>query len=458
MTRLRAACAAVAFLALSIGAVVGTDGQSAVHIVNLVVNDLTPFEVTFDVQNDTDQAFANVQGEVSLAESTGIPIDQLTVDTFALPAGGRTHVRAASRWEFQLAGTYIVDAALDLGAGALVSASRPFRIVPVELPLASVPSDGSGILTLAQEPSNWGLDRIRVRSAWTLSHGSPDVVVAVIDSGIDDTVPQLEGSLWVNGGEIAGNGVDDDNNGYTDDVNGWDFRDNDASSLTGSPIHGHGTGVASVIAARPGRYPIVGVAPGVKLMDVRFLDSSNAFRSSDWKTFARAVDYAVNNGADIINLSIFANSRPPNSFEQSISNARAHGVIVVGITGNQGQGEVMYPGRYESVVAVSAVSEADLIASFSNHGAGVDISAPGDAVATFTTGGRVVSQSGTSFAAPHVTGVMALLLSAVPTLTAARAIELVEATAVDLGLRGWDDQFGYGLIDAWAALLAALGR
>ncbi len=447
--------AAVALLAIWAGAALQANGQGSVRIVNLTVSDLTPLEITFDVENGSDQAYASVRGQVALSEEAGTPVDQLSVDAFLLPAGGNAHVRAASRWEFQLAGTYIVDAALDLGAGALVSASLPFRIAPIQLPLAPTSIDGSPLLTLVQEPESWGLDRIGARAAWAVSHGSSDVVVAVIDSGIYGTIPQLADAMWVNDDEIPDNGIDDDRNGYIDDVHGWDFRDNDASSLTGTDIHGHGTGVAATIAARPGRYPIVGVAPGVKLMDVRFLDSANSFRSSDWKMFSRAVDYAVENGADIINMSIFANGKPPGSFEQTLSNARARGVIVVGITGNQGGGEVMYPGRYESVVAVSAVSETSLLAGFSNHGIGVDVCAPGDGVTTFTTGGRVVSQSGTSFAAPHVAGVLALLLSVAPALTPAAAIDILESTATDLGPRGWDEEYGYGLVDALAAVAAA---
>ncbi len=459
MTWLRAAClAAVALLAVWPGFAVYADSQGAIRIANLTVSDLSPLEISFDVQNDGQQGFVGVRGAVVLSESTGSAVDQIAVAAFSLPAGTTVRIRAAGRWELQLAGTYLIDATLDLGAGALVSASLPFRIAPIELPRARALDAGSKILTLVQEPANWGLDRVGARDAWALSHGSPDVVVAVIDSGIDSTIPQLQGSLWVNEDEVAGNGIDDDRNGYIDDVNGWDFRDNDASSLSGTPLHGHGTGVAAILAARPGRYPIVGIAPGIRLMDVRFLDSSNSFRSSDWKTFSRAVDYAVNNGADLINLSIYANGKPPGSFEQTIANARAQGVIVVGISGNQGGEDVMYPGCYESVLAVSSLSPSESLSSFSNRGAEVDVCAPGDGVATFTTGGRVVLQSGTSFAAPHVTGILALMLSVDPTLDPVRAIEILETTAIDLGARGRDGGFGYGLVNAAAAVLTALGR
>jgi len=161
-------------------------------------------------------------------------------------------------------------------------------------------------------------------------------VVAVIDSGIDTSIPQLRESLWINEDEIPDNGIDDDRNGYVDDIHGWDFRDNDNSSLMGSSLHWHGTFSAGIIAARPGETPIVGIAPGVKIMDVRFLNSRNQFLSSDWQTFAEAIDYAVNNGARIINMSVYANGRPPDYFEAALQRAAARGVLVVGITGNTG--------------------------------------------------------------------------------------------------------------------------
>ena len=457
MIEVRAARTAAALLAVWIGLSIGALGDGAARIVDLTVTSLTPLQISFDVENTGSTALAQVRGQATLTESPGIPVEQFSVDAITIPAGARVHVRAASRWELQLAGSYLVDVALDVGAGALTTASLPFRILPIQLPLAPTPSDGSGVLTLPQQPANWGLDRIEVRSAWTITDGSPDVVVAVIDSGIDSSIPQLADAMWTNPGETPGNGMDDDHNGYVDDVHGWDFRDNDASSLVGTPINGHGTAVASIIGARPGRHPIVGVAPGVKLMDVRFLDSQNKFSSSDWGMFERAIDYAVDNGADIINLSIFANGKPPASFERAIANARSRGVIIVGITGNLGQGEVMYPGRYDSVLAVSAMSDSGTLAGFSNHGTGTDISAPGDAITTFTAGGQAKSESGTSFAAPHVAGVLALMLSVAPSLSADRAISLLESTAVDVGAPGWDEQYGYGLVDAWAAVLAASG-
>jgi subtilisin family serine protease len=433
--------------------------QGDARILSLTIPSLVPFSVVFDVEARTGGAMAGARGTVTLSDTSGREVDQFPVAPFAIAAGGLTHVEAASRWEFQLAGVYLVRVALDFGGGALVTATLKLQILPVRLPLAPEgPPPGADVYVVYQEPSNWGLESIHVPEAWKLSHGSSNVVVAVIDSGIDASLPQLMASMWTNEDEIPNNGVDDDQNGYIDDIHGWDFRDGDSSSLVGSTIHRHGTFVASIIAAQPGRYPVVGVAPGARLMDVRFLNSQNQFAATDWVLFERAVNYAVDNGADIINLSVFTNGRPPNSLERVLDRARAKGIPIVGISGNLGKNEVMYPGRYDSVLAISAVTSAGLLATFSSRGPEVAFCAPGENITSFTPGERIATDTGTSFAAPHVTGVLALLLSANPELTAEAAIDVLTATAIDLGSRGRDDLYGYGLVDAWAALVAATGH
>ncbi len=300
---------------------------------------------------------------------------------------------------------------------------------------------------------SWGIERIQAPEAWTHTTGSNDVIVAVIDSGIDTSVAQLQGKIWINPGEIAGNGIDDDHNGYVDDVHGWDFRDNDASSLTGSKIHWHGTFVAGIVAAQPGKDKAAGVAPGVQIMDLRLLDSKNLFYGSDWGKFAKAIAYAVDNGADIINMSIYANGKPPLVFEQALRRAAKHGVIVVGIAGNDGKSQVSYPGKYPSVLAVSATDQADHLASFSNYGTDVAVAAPGEKVTSIFPGGHVGTSSGTSFAAPHVTGTLALILSSHPGISSMQAITLLENTSNQLG----DSvRFGAGLVDAANAVASGI--
>lgn len=294
---------------------------------------------------------------------------------------------------------------------------------------------------------SWGVERIEAPQAWERTTGSQDIVVAVIDSGIDTAVPQLAGKIWINPNEIAGNSIDDDRNGYIDDINGWDFRDEDTSSLIGSKFHWHGTFVAGIIAS---------VAPGIRIMDLRFLDSRNLFYGSDWKRFVAAIDYAVDNGADIINLSVYANGKPPLILEQAMQRARQHGVIVVGIAGNDGKSQVCYPGKYSSVLAVTATDREDHLASFSNYGSEVTVTAPGEKITSLFPGGVAGTSSGTSFAAPHVSGTLALILSSHPGITPSRAITLLERTSVDLGSSGNDRQFGAGLIDAGKAVASTL--
>jgi subtilisin family serine protease len=430
-------------------------GSSAPAITDIEILDLAPFTASFRLS--TSEALTGYAGgRMVLSDRSGETIDVVTVDRFVPAALDDEPEVVTSRWDFQQTGIYLLEITLDLGDGRLVSNSLAFRILPIRLPLhpqANV--EGEGLYTVYQEPINWGITRIDAVDAWGITDGSPDVVVAVIDSGIDWTIPQLAQSLWVNPGEIPDNGIDDDGNGYVDDVHGWDFRDNDNSPLVGTPIHGHGTFVASIVAAQPGEQPIVGVAPGVRLMDVRFLDSSNSFQGSDWRTFVRAIEYAVDNGADIINLSIYANGKPPTYFEQAIADASSRGVIIVGIAGNLGQNQVMYPAKYSGVLAISATSESDLLASFSNRGSEVAVCAPGEDITSFTKGGRASTQSGTSFAAPHVSGVLALILSVSPNLTPSEAIGILESTASDLGARGRDDWYGNGLIDAFQAVRRA---
>jgi subtilisin family serine protease len=302
---------------------------------------------------------------------------------------------------------------------------------------------------------SWGIERIAAPDAWWCTTGSDDIVVAIIDSGIDTTIPQLEGKVWTNPGETSGNGIDDDGNGYIDDIHGWDFRDDDSSSLIGSKIHWHGTFVAGIVAAQPAAGKVTGVAPGVRIMDLRFLDSKNLFYSRDWKKFAEAVDYAVDNGAQIINLSVYANGKLPRVLEQALDRAAQRGVIVVGIAGNDSQSKVCYPAKHPSVLAVSATDSDDRLASFSNHGAEVGVAAPGEQITSLFPGGAAGTSSGTSFSAPHVSGTLALILSANPGLSPTEALELLKQSTEDLGDTGRDSHFGAGLINAGQAVESA---
>ncbi len=433
-------------------------GQSPASdwISQIDVLELRPFGISFRLTNRGDAAMGSVRGQAILSDQFGRTIETLQITSLSLLPGESQTIISQSRWDFQQTGVFLLEIALESDSGVLFSNSVAFRILPIQLPLAP-PDDsfGEGLRTLYQQPVNWGLDRLNVQSAWAFSHGRRsvrDIVIAVIDTGIDGSIPQLQKSLWTNPGEIEGNGIDDDGNGYIDDVHGWDFRDGDNSSLHGSALHWHGTFVAGILAAQPGELPIVGVAPGARLMDVRFLDSNNQFSSRDWTMFAAAIDYAVSNGADLINLSIYANDRPPTILETAIRRAAQAGVVIVGIAGNTGQSGVLFPGKYDDVLAVSATTENDRLADFSSHGPDVDLCAPGEGITSFIPGGGAATRSGTSFAAPHVTGTLALILSAYPSLSAMQAADILMTSLTDLGTPGTDSSYGAGLVNAYEAV------
>ncbi len=425
----------------------------SVTITVIDIDGLIPFHASFVLSNDLDHELNQITGKAILSDRSGNPIEVLPINPFSVSSHAAATVTVSSRWEFQEVGIYVLQISLDAGLDLLVAKSLPFRIVPINLPLApSTHLEGEGLYTVHQQPVNWGISAIEAPKAWNTTHGREDVLVAVIDSGIDTNIPELARSMWTNTGEIPNNGVDDDGNGYVDDIHGWDFRDDDNDSLTGSKMHWHGTFVASIIASWPNENGIVGVAPGVRLMDIRFLDSRNLFYGSDWRKFAAAIDYAVQNGADIINLSVYSNSKPPSYFESAVNRAVEEGVILVGIAGNEGTSQVSYPARSPSVIAVSAVDRSNHLASFSNHGIEVDIASPGDKITSLFPGGIVGTSSGTSFAAAFVSGTLALILSANPQITGSEALSILKKAAVDLGTTGQDCYFGFGMVNAGFAV------
>ncbi|MFW9854578.1 MAG: S8 family serine peptidase [Candidatus Thorarchaeota archaeon] len=299
--------------------------------------------------------------------------------------------------------------------------------------------------------TQWHLKMVGVEAAWNYTQGSPAIVVAIIDSGVDLDHPDLFNQTWTNPGEIAGNGLDDDDNGYVDDVNGWDFRDDDNDP---SPGHPHGTKVAGILAADDDSDISVGIAPEIRIMPIRFLDDNNKFWDTDWNMFIDAVNYATDNGADVIHLSIQVGtfSTPPQAFHEAILRAYNIGIPIVSVTGNN-ENQVTYPGNYSEVIAVSAVTSSQEIASFSAKGDQNEICAPGVDIPTIKPNSNLTeNDSGTSFAAPLVSGTIALMLSLNKTLTISIIREILHATSTDLGSLGRDPDYGYGLLNASAAL------
>ena len=269
--------------------------------------------------------------------------------------------------------------------------------------------------------------------AWALSTGSNSVIVAVLDSGIDYTHPDLAGNIWSNTAETAGNSVDDDHNGYVDDTLGWNFV---YSNNTPLDDDSHGTHVAGIIgAAGNNGAGVSGVAWQVKLMPLKFLNSSGYGATSD---AIAGINYARVKGANIINHS-WGGISFSQSLKDAIDAAGAAGILNVcaANNGNRTNEDVTpnYPSGFASasVIAVASTTETDALSSFSDYGASsVHLAAPGSNILSTIPNAGYGLKSGTSMATPHVSGIAALLKAYKPTLTGAD-IKAILQSSVDVG-------------------------
>jgi subtilisin family serine protease len=290
---------------------------------------------------------------------------------------------------------------------------------------------------------------IDATSAWSKATGA-GITIAILDDGLDFSQPELDGQRWVNPGETPSNGKDDDANGFVDDVNGVNLctADAPATTLHRPNVDWHGTAVSSIVAAEANGMDLAGVAPDAKLMAVRWLIVNRCDSTFD---AIEAIDYAVDNGADVINASW---GGPDNSMslEAAIQRAKDAGVLIAAAAGNEGVTTPFYPAASSAanVISVGALIPDGRLAGFSNRGTWVDIAAPGYVVAAVCESpnpdicpGDLSLVPGTSFAAPHVAGVAALVLEAKPELkdnAAALRTKLlssgVSSTKLDGGLTG----------------------
>ncbi len=323
----------------------------------------------------------------------------------------------------------------------------------------------------------WGLKRIGFQPAgrdgkgaiWP-RQGTP-TIVAVVDSGVDLTHPELQGQLWANFAEIPDNGKDDDGNGLVDDVFGWNFEafNNDVSDM-----YGHGTFIAGIIgAATDNGIGIAGINPWARIMPVRV--STYHGRSNNIRV-AQGIYYAAEMGARVINVS-FEGDIVSKVIQSAVDHAVAKGALVVVAAGNRGIDVAgVSPAVIRGALTVAATGPSGEHEKYSNHGTAVDIAAPGTHIISlrasrtdlmqfedpdYEPGGNILGESGllyhlsgTSFAAPHVAGVASLLFSMNPELTAEQVRRMILQSARDVGVAGTDRLTGYGELDAAAALQA----
>jgi len=327
------------------------------------------------------------------------------------------------------------------------------------------------------------LSHIKAHQAWNITTGSENVTIAIIDSGVDIDHPDLKNNIWINPNEIANNGIDDDENGFTDDVNGWDFitSTNDPEPKTNENYSTtaikHGTVVAGIAAAEGGnKQGIAGINWKAKIMSLKVLDSEGI---GDTLTVAKAIDYAREQGADIINLS-FVGSGLSTTLETAIKNAHDAGILIIAAAGNEvamgvnmddnPQYPVCHngPNNENWVIGVASIDKNDLLASFSNYGKNcVDIVAPG--VTLFSTIYQDENNSdfqkyydsgwtGTSVSAPQVVGTAALIKSMKPNLSLSQIKDIIlnNADNIDNKNNQYRGLLGHGRLNVYASLSKTL--
>lgn len=284
--------------------------------------------------------------------------------------------------------------------------------------------------TTPNDPSfavQWHLPKISAPLAWDAVTGSSTVDIAIADSGVDPTHPDLAGKL----------------------IPGYNFYDNNTNT---SDVYGHGTKVAGAAAAIGNNgIGVSGVAWSNPIMPLRVSDTAGY---AYYSTMANAITYAADHGVRIVNLS-FGGTSSSSTLQSAIDYAWNRGTIVFASAGNSNVSTLTYPAACNHAVAVAATDSADNKASFSNYGSWITVSAPGAGIYTTANGGAYASVSGTSFSSPITAGVAALILSVNPLLDAQQVVDILKQNTDDLGSAGFDQYFGYGRVNAAKAVAAA---
>jgi subtilisin family serine protease len=279
-------------------------------------------------------------------------------------------------------------------------------------------------------PNQWHLPKVSAPAAWDLTTGSSSVTVAVIDSGVDPAHPDLAGKL----------------------VGGYNYLGGSTSDTY--DVLGHGTAVAGVIGADTNNSNgVAGLGWNTTIMPLVVVSSSNYATYAD---IASAMNYAADHGAKVISMSLGGTSYS-STLQSAVDYAWSRGLVVVAAAGNNSSSAGFYPAALNNVVAVSATDGSDNLASFSNFGNWITVAAPGTYIQTTNNGGGYGNWQGTSFSAPHVSALAALVFAKNPALTNSQVVNILKNNSDDLGAAGFDTTYGWGRINAFRAVQAAQG-
>jgi subtilisin family serine protease len=397
-------------------------------------------------------------------------VSEETIETLVnnLGASIKEKVNALDYYILTLPSHISVDQAVSYFIGQkLVKAVEPNYLLPIQ----AVPNDPLLQRQWALKDTGVAVSELKgieMIKAWDLNQGFSGVVIAVIDTGVDYNHEDLSANIWQNPGEIPGNGIDDDQNGYIDDIIGWDFVDahrgavgEDFAIPDNDPMdsHGHGTHVAGIAAAVGNNgLGIAGVAWNCKIMPLR----------AGYKTIkggmmvashhaARAIIYAADNGAHIINLS-WAGKHKSILVERAIAYAAESGVLVCAAGGNKNTSDPSYPAAFDNaaIISVGSVDRHGKKAFSSNYGDWLDVSAPGVAIYSTYPNNQYRYMSGTSMATPVVSGIAALIWSLNPDQTNLQVKDLI-LNSVDYLESLIGKVFTGGRVNANNALIHAMG-
>jgi subtilisin family serine protease len=346
----------------------------------------------------------------------------------------------------RIAYTYSITPAIaaNISEAAINGLLRNPHVTTVELDSEVYAAD-------AELDNSWGVKRIGAGTANDGGNKGLGIKIGIIDSGINYNHPDLDGVY----------------------AGGYDFVQNDSDPMD---VYGHGTHVAGTACAEDNDFGVVGVAPNCALYSLRVLNDDGV---GSWSATIAAMDWAVKNSIQVVNLSLGSSKNPGTAVKTAFDNAEKAGVFIAAAAGNSGNtagkgNNIIYPAKYASVIAVGATDSADKRASFSSTGSELEIMAPGVSVlSTWNDNTSYLNPqpiclngvcyykygSGTSMASPHVAGVAALIIASGTVIDAngnGRTNDEVRAkldsTATDLGITGKDTQYGYGLVNAAIAV------